>query len=381
LHNTPGRWCHLSGQEEVSELEAGLDFRKPEYRRETFLRFYEFHLKYHSHPGCIYYLLPFLSERYGWDAEARLWFAFINGNTQNPVTSLLIFRRFPDVRNLNEPELRNWFDHSYGRLAFDTDRRYHKKSFPDAVACYRAQLAREPQWSWFRRILEQSGFSGLWDIVWGGFYSFGRLSAFSYLEYLRICGLDIVCDTLFLEDLTGSMSHRNGLAKVLGRDDLDWHESNPTRFTGQYTPEVMKWLIAEAATLLSEAQERFSRSNFARDVNYFTLESALCTYKSWHRPNRRYPSVYNDMLHYRIRESEKAWPEEPLDVFWEARRASLPVNLRLEDSPGDPGLCPEKQNWYLKTGEPIMMDQDWPCFENAFNTRIRLKNDELRKNA
>jgi hypothetical protein len=35
--------------------------------------------------------------------------------------------------------------------------------------------------------------------------------------------------------MKGSQSHRNGLAKVLGRDDLDWHDSNPTGFDGKYT--------------------------------------------------------------------------------------------------------------------------------------------------
>ena len=75
----------------TTKLEKGMDFRLPEYRREVFLRFYEFHLKYRSHPGGVYYLMPFLSDKEGWNLEERLWFAYINGNTQNPVTSYLIF--------------------------------------------------------------------------------------------------------------------------------------------------------------------------------------------------------------------------------------------------------------------------------------------------
>ena len=74
-------------------------------------------------------------------------------------------------------------------------------------------------------------FNRLWDVVRKDFYSFGRLSAFSYLEYLRIMGLNLDCPTLFLRDMQGSKSHRNGLAKVLGRDDLDWHDTNSTAST------------------------------------------------------------------------------------------------------------------------------------------------------
>ena len=90
------------------DLAAGLDFRLPEYRREVFLRFYEFHLKYRSHPGAVYYLMPYLAERGEWTPEQRLWFAFLNGNTQNPVSSYIIFQRFPDFGELDVCELAEW---------------------------------------------------------------------------------------------------------------------------------------------------------------------------------------------------------------------------------------------------------------------------------
>lgn len=119
------------------ELQYGMDFRKPEYRRETFLRFYSFHCQYASHPGCVYFIFPFLSKKYGWDAEQRLWFAFINGNTQNPLTSKIIFDEFPDLGTLNLSRLSSWFNAKWDVLAFDTDRRYHKKEFIKAVTGYK----------------------------------------------------------------------------------------------------------------------------------------------------------------------------------------------------------------------------------------------------
>lgn len=377
-HQTIGRYCELAGIPERSDLVAGLDFRLPQFRREVFLRFYEFHLKYRAHPGCVYFLMPFLSELYGWGVEEKLWFAFINGNTQNPVTSWLIFKRFPSLSELNIKELKRWFDREYARLEFDTDRRHHKSHFLQSVDCYR-HLCSGAQAAYFRALGVRGNtdacenFRSLWSVIMSEFHSFGRLSTFSYCEYLRIMGLNIDCDQLFLEDMSGSKSHRNGLAKVLGRDDLDWHDSNPTGFNGNYTTQLLSWLAKEAWQLREEAKGRFTGRDFYRDVGYFTLESTFCTFKSWFRPNRRYPGVYLDMLHDRIRRAEEKWPEEDFSLFWMAR-ATLPSHLLLEKNIGDYGVRKEKQNHFRLTGQVIMMDEDWECFRNDYNAGVARRN-------
>jgi len=365
--STPGR--AVPAGQEITDLREGMDFRDHQYRREVFLRFYEFHLKHRSHPGAVYYIMPYLRGKCGWTLEQALWFAYLNGNTQNPVTSWLIMREFPCVHTTSIEKLTEWFNAYWSRLQFDTDRRHHKRIFPQAVAKYQA-LVGDSQEAYFLRKCtfadEQRNFRQLWAAK-GEFYGFGRLSMFSYLEYLRIMGLPIQCDSLFLTDLEGSKSHRNGLCKVLGRDDLDWHDSNPS-FPG-YSKAVLGWLEEEAVTLLREANDRLCSASFSRDVGYFTLESALCTYKSWHRPNRRYPNVYNDLLHDRIRWAEMRWGER-LDMFWDCRKAALPEYLRLEDTAGDPGVSPVKQNWYRETGQVILMDREWSCFKNDYGRKV-----------
>jgi hypothetical protein len=365
------RGCEILGIEEVKDLRKGLDFRLPQYRREVFLRFYEFHLKYKAHPGCVYFVFPFLAERYGWSMEDKLWFAFINGNTQNPVTSWLIFNSFPNLNLLSIKELEDWYSKEFKRLEFDTDRRHQKSDFVQSVDCYK-KLTNGNQVDYFSNLAksedEYENFRVLWKVVKEQFYSFGRLATFSYLEYLRIMGVNLDCDQLFLDDLSGSKSHRNGLAKVLGRDDLDWHDSNPS-FDGKYSKDMIQWLEKEAELLLLEAKERMRGKPYFKDVSYFTLESAFCTYKSWYRKNRRYPGVYADMFHDRIKRAEKRWPEKDFGVFWEARRKYLPWYLRLEDNPKDLGLKPEKQNHFRNTGQVIMMHHDWECFENDYNKR------------
>jgi hypothetical protein len=358
-HDTPGRYCKITKKPEISDLKAGMDFRQPQYRREVFLRFYEFHTKYRAHPGVVYLLIPALSKRLGWGLEDRLWFSFLNGNTQNPITSWLIWKRFPSFKRLNLGALERWYAKERGRLEFDTDRRYFTGELVNAVAVYK-KLCKGSQEAFFAGVLtaktETENFDALWPRVRREFHTFGRLSAFSYLEYLRIAGLPLDCSNLFLEDRDGSRSHRNGLCKVLGRDDLDWHRSNPTGFTGRYAPGVTAWLKEEAEELLREAGKRF-------EASYFTLESALCTYKSWYRENRRYPGVYLDMLHDRIRRTEERWPEEYFSLFWNIRK-TLPARL-LQEATGD-GMSKRKQNWFRNTGQVILMARDWPCFKGDY---------------
>ena len=366
--NPVGRWCDLNGVEEVSTLTKGLDFREPQYRREVFLRFYEFHLKYRSHPGAVYFMFNFLRNKYSLDQEQMYWLTFINGVTQHIVTTWILFEKFPTFKS-DPDQMQQFILDNWAKLDWDMDRRYCKTKFGKALESYQALVGNKTQQEFWEGL---GGFTNCWDTVMNKFYAFGRLSTFSFLEYQRIVGLDIDCDSLFLYDMDGSKSHRNGLCKVLGRDDLDWHDKLNPDFPG-YSVEDIEWLIKEGEILLQEAKVRFEGREFFRDVSYFTLESTLCCYKSWHRKNRRYPNVYMDMFYERIKNMEKKWDgQKNFDVFWEARKVHLPPNLRLEDSPGDPGLKPEKQNHYLTTGEVIMMDKEWDCFENSFNKKETL---------
>jgi hypothetical protein len=353
----------LSNVENISDLHVGMDFRKAEYRREVFLRFYEFHTKYKAHPGAVYYTMPYLFEAFNLNTEQKYWLCFLNGVCQNIITTWEIFNRFPEVpKDKNRlDELSIFFRANYKKFGWDTDRRYVKNQFEKCVEKYMELLAGGTQEEYFDAYCNENAtvnFDNLWNVVMSQFYLFGRLSTFSYLEYLKIAGLNIECSTLFLFDLDGSKSHRNGLCKVLGRDDLDWHSSNPA-FNG-YEKTHLKALEYEGEILLQEAKAR------GIDASYFTLESTLCCYKSWYRKNRRYPNVYNDMFYERILRNEREWGRKNF-LFREIRQSCLPPHLLIEENYRDPGLKPEKQNWFRDTGEVIMMDKEWHCFKNGFN--------------
>ena len=360
-----GRFSELNGIKEESDLVPGLDFRLPQYRREVFLRFYEFHLKYQGHAGAVYYAFPHLFDRLHMSMEEKLWFVFINGCSQNVITTYLLFTHNPCFDKLNLDELSSWFRIHYLKYGWDTDRRYVKNQFEECVVKYKEVIGDRTQVEFFSELCSSDdpyeNFRRTWDFVINNFYSFGRLATFSYLEYLKIAGLNLDCDTLFLDNISGSKSHRNGLCKVLGRDDLDWWKNEV-----HYADDTIAWLELEGKKLLDEARARYPH----KDLSYFTLETTLCCYKSWHRPNRRYPNVYNDMFYERIKHAEKTWGRK-FNIFWESREEALPGYLRLESTPADPGFSKLKQNHYRQTGQVIMMDREWDAFTNDLNDYIR----------
>jgi hypothetical protein len=141
---TIGRWSNLTNQPEVSNLTKGMDFREPRYRREVFLRFYEYHLKYKTHPGGVYFALPWLANKFNMDMETKLWTAFINGCSQNIVTTYLILQQFPSYKNIDLDKLDNWWEATQHKFrsgfGWDTDRKYFKRGktgFPNCVRSYK----------------------------------------------------------------------------------------------------------------------------------------------------------------------------------------------------------------------------------------------------
>lgn len=334
------------------------DWRLPEHRREAFMRFYLFHLKHKAHPGMVYSWLPALAEAYDLDADQRAWLVWLNGNTQNPVTSQLLLDVAPRAQDWRKAA--EFVDENFKDLAWDTDRRYFKSKFGKATE----------QW------VEGSGMLGAlaWDATtWSRTWRMatrqpymGRLSAWSMIEYARILLGERVPDAedMMLKD-DGSRSHRNGLALVAGHDSVYW----------KHRPDE---LLPELEDLATELLDEAALRNGGPDVSRLTLESALCTYKGWHKPRRRYPGVYADMAYDRLLAAEARWGHR-FEVLWAARQRDLPEYLRLEDNPGDPGCVAAKQDHYRLTGQPIMMHREYPDMKNDFNDAVDAGRYGIRK--
>ncbi len=342
------------------------DLRNPEERYQTFMDFWAFHQELKAHPGGVYHLLPAIAESEQLDAEGRAWLVWLNGNTQNPATSLLLLRASGGSPKGWKHAVKSWEDWRPD-LQWDTDRRHQKFKFGEATERFMTTYpdAGLEQWT----VSGMIGWPHMWD--WAlGLPHMGRLSAWSMSEYAQILlGPDTIpdADSLLLGDPGGSRSHRTGLAVVAGYRDIHWPGTKMEQDRAPW------WTWTETKPLLDEltvlGHKLYTDGWFRFYGTRYTLESALCTYKSWHKPNRRYPNVYNDMAYDRIKKAESLWGDE-FGVLWQARRDSLPEWARLEDNPHDPGLSRIKQNHYLETGETVMMGHLYPEYWSSFDDKV-----------
>ena len=121
-----------------------VDYRKPENRMRYFKSLYNLNLVFKIHPGLVYLYMPELKKYYGWTDEQSLWFATINGHTQNPITSLKILEFMPAIpqSNIEWREAHAKFNDSWTTLSFDTDRNKQKKDTIAGLFSY-AELVKE----------------------------------------------------------------------------------------------------------------------------------------------------------------------------------------------------------------------------------------------
>lgn len=299
------------------------DYRLKENREEYFTKLYAMNLQYGIMPGLVYLYMPELAKRLCWDMDQKLFFAFLNGNTQNPITSLRIFERFPELpKNKSElVKVTDWFNENWATLSFDTDRRYGKRDFPKALESYCRQVFEFGS----QETLLTGSYPDLWERVTKTFYSFGRLASFSYLEYVKIMGAGASCTDLLFEDKSGSKSHRNGMLFLLGHDDLVWDKRANNSFDGEYSnfKKMCSYLAISADAYL--ANSTISNPHLGN----FTLESQLCQFKNGFF-RRRYPGVYSDMAWDRIKWYEDRGLNEVTQVFRQIREDCLPEWLREE---------------------------------------------------
>lgn len=329
------------------------DWRLPENRREAFQRSYTFSLEYKSFPGMVYSMLPAIADAFDLDEDGRAWLAWLNGNTQNVVSSMLLLEAAPRWTDWRKAV--DFFNEHFKALEFDTDRRHQKSKFGVATEQWATRLVDEletPSEAW-GSYTGEGAFRYSMSLPY-----MGRISAWSHMEFARILLPEIPdVDSWYLAE-SSSRSHRNALCLLSGYDDAwgwDREESDIP-----FMLDLLPALHDLAEDLLQEADGRNAIVEQTGPQDYehvhhplvsrLSMESALCTYKSWHKPDRRYPNVYADMMYQRIKKAE-ARMGRSLDLLWGIRKETLPASLRLEDNPYDPGLVGVKQNHYRETGQ------------------------------
>jgi hypothetical protein len=160
-----------------------------------------------------------------------------------------------------------------------------------------------------------------------------------------------------LDDYDGSRSHRNGLLLAIGRDDDIDKKLNASEYAT---------LESIGSGIRSEMKDRFP--SLASQVDYFTMETCLCSFKKIFRQKHgRYLSYYLDRQAEEIQVAEgDGWTGIEWDVLWDARNEI--IDLRLDRKQG---IIKERFGDFLATGK--MDGLDW-MFDDEERVAIGLEN-------
>ena len=322
-----------------------VDYRLAENRHSYFTQLYRLNLEYKVMPGLVYLYLPELRQHYGWDDETALWAAFLNGLTQSPITTIRMLQVLPSCPPAGAAltSFAEWFNAEWANLHFDTDRLKNKRNTVQAIKSYAAVVAEHG--SQAAMLNPASSYVKLWQTA-QRFYSMGRLSCFSYLEYVKIMGFGADCDDLMFDDKAGSRSHRNGMMFLLGYDEQVWDKRANNGFHGNYSN-----LTRLAAYLDEQAYDFLKSFDPHPDANNFTLESQCCQFKN-HFFARRYPGVYADIAWDRIQWYDQRSMTQLTHIFKRMRADHLPEWLR-EECESKPVPRKVKASMFIETGAPF----------------------------
>lgn len=323
-----------------------MDYRLPENRREAFIRWYAWSLKYDDCDPAVW-ATNYLNKRYEHNDEQRLWLCWLYGNTYNLPTAWVLMNEFPDFELATVERMETWNAENYKQLRYQTDTKWNKGHLPKMFASYKEYIGDGTQRDKFNSICvsgEETNFDKLWTSVKDSLHKFGRYSTWFYLQHLRHTGgVSINPTSLMLNDYSGSRSHRNGLLLALGREDDYDRKLSGSEYSA---------LEMEAASILKETKERFPE--LVGQVDFFTMETCLCSFKKIFREHHgRYLGYYLDRQAEEIMKAEgDGWYGIDWDVLWQARDET--IDLRLDHKRG---IDKEKYSTFVRTGQ--MENLEW----------------------
>jgi len=298
-----------------------MDYSNRNNRRELFIRWYAWSLNYKDCDPAVW-LANYLNERYEHNIEQKYWFAWLYGNTYQLPTAWVLMNEFPDYELATFDRLDWWNSNNYKRLRYQVDMKYEKGKLPEKFVCYKSIIGDKLQTTFFNNLLldnEKSSFDNIWNYTLTNFHRFGRYSVWFYLQQLySTVNLPISPTSLMLKDYSGSKSHRNGLLLALGQDE---------KYNERLTSAEYEYLECIAQDILQEMTDRFPNLKF--DINAFTMETVLCSFKKIFRPtNGRYLGYYLDRQSEEIIQLEKdSWDGIDWNVLWQARNECLDNRL------------------------------------------------------
>lgn len=314
-----------------------MDFRLKENRKEAFIRWYLWSIEYKDCDPAVW-MTNYLNERYEHNDEQKLWFCWLYGNTYYLPTSWVLINEFPDFELATEDRITQWNIENRKRLRYQQDTKRNSAGHLDSMfSSYKKFMGNSLQRNTFEKYYgdnEIQTFNNLWKVVKINFHKFGRYSAWFYLQHLKhTANISMEPSSLMLDEFKPSRSHRNGLLLALGRDD---------EYNKELTKLEYKLLEGKAKDLLEETKSR--KPELASEIDLFTMETCLCSFKKIFRNSRsRFLGYYLMRQHVEIETvSKDGWYGIDWDVLYQARKECLDQRLLKLDS--------DIKNDFLTTG-------------------------------
>ena len=307
--------------------------------RELFIRWYAWSLEYKDCDPSVW-MTNYLNKRYQHNDEERIWLCWLYGNTYYLPTSWVLKNEFPDYELATVDRITKWNNTNYKRLRYQTDTKYNKGHLPSMFESYQKYFGNKLQRDVLESLYsdnEKQNFDNIWNSVNKNFYKFGRYTTWFYLQHLKhTAGIKIEPTSLMLSDYSGSKSHRNGLCYALNKKD--W-------INNKITEKEYQWLQAKSDDILIEMRQRFPK--LSEQLDYFTMETCLCSFKKIFRENSsRYLGYYLDRQAEEISTvSSDSWNGIDWDVLWQARKETIDKKLDKRT-----GIDKNRFGEYLKTG-------------------------------
>jgi len=337
-----------------------MDYRLEQNRREAFIRWYAWSLKYDDCDPAVW-ATNYLNERYEHNDEQRLWLCWLYGNTYYLPTAWVLMNEFPDYELATVDRMTAWNTANYKRLRYQTDTKWNKGHLPTMFASYQQFIGngtqREKLESYYGDN-EAQNFDALWDVLKNSLHKFGRYSTWFYLQHLKhTAGILVTPTSLMLDDYDGSRSHRNGLLLALGKDN---------DYDRKLTGSEYGSLEVQARDILEETRRRFPE--LSNSIDFFTMETCLCSFKKIFRVSRgRYLGYYLDRQAEEIKQCQSDdWHGIDWDVMWQARNET--IDLRLDR---DQGINKERFSSFLNSGK--LENLEW-LFDDEQPVLVGLEN-------
>ena len=336
-----------------------IDYRKKENRREAFVKWYAWSLEYKDCDPAVW-MTNYLNDRFEHNSEQRIWFSWLYGNTYYLPTAWILINEYPDFELATYDRMDLWNKNNYKRLRYQTDTKWSKGHLPDMFKSYKEFVGERTQREAFESLLgdnEYQNFDNLYNTVKKTFYKFGRYSTWFFLQHLNhTAKIPNLPSSLLLDDYSGSRSHRNGLLLALGLDDL---------YDRKLTKKQYENIESSAKDIMEETKCRFPQ--IENDVNAFTMETCLCSFKKIFRENHgRYLGYYNDRVSEEIKRVESdGWDGIEWRVLWEAREETLDERLSTSNS-----IEKSKFSHFVKSGK---IDRLYWMFSDEAPVRIGLE--------